>query len=305
MIKILLLALLLGNIDAHAQACYQYGSVPLIVLQNQCTNTWDLRAYPTDYGLNDYIYCQPSCYQYNLLKDGYNIQQAYVSSLPYTFHINYDQPGKYSINIFTKYEVPACGLPISQAVDLSNQVTLTNFCLPSTTLSNVNSQAGTLPLTSRTRDYIHTSNTVTVSASTNVAFYSQGEVSLSPGFSTESSSNFIADIATCGSTATSCSFRIADNDESQVKSLFTALTSLDVFPNPATNTAHLSTGNFSNTIGTIELFNLMGEKILTLEDNSSIKSYYDIDTQKLSGLYIVRLSSSNKTTSTIKFLVKN
>ncbi len=293
--------------------CYKYENITLSVNTNMCTKQWMLTGTATNYGSSPYCYLW-GCYQYEFFKNGTRIQQELTTSSSHTFYIDYDEPGNYQIIIVTTYITTGANYCdngyTTIAIDLSNAVNLTHFCVPSITFSNVNSGAGTLPLYGRTLDYIQTQNNVTVSANTNVVFYSQGNVVMNPGFSTENNSNFLATIVNCNSTATSCpAARIASEENTSTILSLTGddrFTDFNIYPNPAKDVVHINTGKYKGMVGTVVILNALGEKIKNLVENDIIKESYEIETNNLSGLYLLQISTSNKLEgSTKKFVVND
>ena len=80
---------------------------------------------------------------------------------------------------------------------------------------------------------------------------------------------------------------------------------LSVFPNPATNQVTLSYQLANSSISTIELFDVLGNKISSLSlAKSAGKHQTIINTENLSkGAYLIKLSSEKGNSS--KLIIKN
>jgi hypothetical protein len=280
---------------------YRINYIPITVSNNACTKQWGLTAVPTEYVISPYCDILFGCYMYDLYKNGQHIQRVHVANT-HTFLLNYDQSGTYNIIITAKYiSRSVCGWVI--VVDNSYSSTLTSFCIPNASYSNANSGNGSLPAYTRTTDYIQTQNTVTVNANDNVAFYSQGTITLSPGFTAKKNSLFNAGIQACVSNAT-CQLRTAStelhsedihSEDIHSEDINPEEKDFSIYPNPVSDIINIKIANLNQHTGSIQMYNGSGEKIMILEDSSILQSMYEINAKNLpNGLYIIKIGVQNK-----------
>lgn len=79
------------------------------------------------------------------------------------------------------------------------------------------------------------------------------------------------------------------------------LSQVSLYPSPAKN--QLSLKNFSNKVSKIEIYNLLGKKLIS---NKIVNANQTIDTSKLvSGIYLVKLSDDNNVSATKKIVIQH
>ena len=144
----------------------------------------------------------------------------------------------------------------------------------------------------------------TIPSGASARYMAHEDILLQDGFMAEEGCSFHAYIVPCESCEGSRGgyrpsnergddFVIGSNSQPSRSTQETSVSSsiiMTIFPNPVTNTFNIRLGNHDETIQIVEVFNLLGSKVIMSEDNAQT----DIDATALQkGMYLVRVKGSS------------